>query len=256
MIEGSHTTGRVLDQQDPPSMGALAWVGLAARDPEVAVEFYATAFEWKASPEGDHTTLRQAGKDMALVYPQTPQARAANVTSHWSPFFSVRDARLVLERAVQTGGKALRGPFDVPGGRIAAIQDPVGAVFSIWTPRGPDPRPPGLGDAWWLELSTPDVEASCLFYGQLLGWSYDRRPGGATDIRGPGGQIGRMHNVDAVPAWLPCLLVSDIKETRRRAEAAGAGHVGVTEEDAIGRMARIVDPQGASLSLLEPADSE
>jgi uncharacterized protein len=256
MIDGSQSTSWVLDHQDPPPMGVLAWVGLAARDPEVAVEFYATAFDWEVSREADHITLRRAGTDVALVYSQTPQARAADVTSHWSPFFFVSDAGLVLERVARSGGRVLRGPFDVPGGRIAAIEDPAGAVFSVWTPRSPNSPLPGLSGAWWIELSTPDVEAARVFYGDLLGWTYDQSPGGPTRIRGPGGHIGRMHNVDAPPAWLPCLRVRDIEEARQRAKAAGAGQVGVTEEDAIGRLARIVDPQGATLSLLGPAESE
>jgi uncharacterized protein len=238
-----------------PPTGVVVWVGLAARDPEVAVEFYATVFDWEASREADHSALRRAGTEVALVYPQTPQARAANVTSHWSPFFSVSDAGLAVERVVRSGGSALRGPFDVRGGRIAALQDPTGAVFSTWTPRSLDPPPPGVSDVWWIELTSPDVQASRVFYGSLLGWAYDQSPDGATSIRGPRGQIGRMHKVDAVPAWLPCLRVRDIEAARQRAEAAGASYVGVTEEDAIGRMAPIIDPQGAALSLLEPAES-
>jgi uncharacterized protein len=236
----------------PAPTGALTWVGLAAADRAAAVEFYATAFEWEAADEADHTRLRRAGQDVALVYQQTPQARAADVTSHWSPFFLVPDADLALERAAGSGGTALRDPFDVKGGRVVPLQDHAGAVFSIWAPRAPDALEPIASDAWWIELSTPDVEASQAFYGRVLGWSYDESPLGAT-IRGAQGHIGSIRGVKARPAWSPCLRVRDLEEARRRAEAAGAHSIGVIEHDAIGRTLRIVDPQDAALTLLEPA---
>jgi uncharacterized protein len=239
---------------DRPPTGTLAWVGLAAGDAAVAVEFYAAAFGWEAEREADHTRLRRAGSDVALVYPQTPQARAASVASHWSPFFCVTDTALAQERAVQSGGMLLRDAFDVPGGRIAPIQDRVGAVFSIWTPNPQGAPAPTLSDAWWIELSTPDIEASRAFYGHLLAWSYEESPGGA-DIRGPEGRLGRMRGVEGRPAWFPSLRVTDIEEARQRAKAAGGADVGVVDESPIGRTAAILDPQGAVLSLLEPADS-
>lgn len=245
-------------QQDPArphgqATGVLVWVGLAASDPAVAVAFYTAAFGWEAVGEADHTILRRAGADVALVYPQTPQARAAGVTPHWTPFFSVADTDVALGRAVRSGGMALRGPFDVPGGRLAAIQDPAGAIFSIWAPRGPDWSAPSVRGGWWMDLKTPDVKAAQAFYGDLLDWTYDQRLEGPKGIRGPAGPIGRMSRADAAAAWLPSLAVADVEEARQCAKAAGALHVGVAEEDATGRRAALIDPQGAALSLLEPS---
>jgi predicted enzyme related to lactoylglutathione lyase len=233
-----------------PPTGLLAWVGLAAADEDVAVAFYTAAFGWEAARETDHTRLSHAGKDVALVYQQTRQARAANVTSHWSPFFFVADADLALERAVASGGKALRDPFDVTGGRVVPLEDPAGAIFSIWSPRPPGAPDPVPLDAWWLELSTPDVEASEAFYGDLFGWTYDESPDAAS-IRGPEGHIGSIRHADGATAWSPCLRVTDAEHAARRAEAAGAAPAGAAEAAAIGRVVSIVDPQGAALSLFE-----
>jgi uncharacterized protein len=234
-----------------PHTGLLAWVGLAAADQDVAVAFYTAAFGWEAAREADHTRLSRAGSDVALVYQQTPQARAANVRSHWSPFFLVTDVDPALERAVESGGTALRDPFDVTGGRVAPLEDAAGAIFSIWSPRPPGALTPISGDAWWLELSTPDVEASQAFYADLFGWRYDESPDAAS-IRGPEGQIGCIRRVEGRPAWSPCLRVTDAEDASRRAETAGAASVGAAEGAAIGRVVSIVDPQGAALSLLEP----
>jgi uncharacterized protein len=156
----------------------------------------------------------------------------------------VGDTAAAVERAVESGGSALRGPFEVPRGRMAAMQDPARAIFSICDTPAPSPS-----DAWWLELSTPDVAAAEAFYARLLNWSFDD----TATIRAPAGQIGRMRGVEAAPGWSPCLRVADIEEARRRAEAAGARRVGDTQDDPAGRIAAIVDPQGASLSLLEQA---
>jgi uncharacterized protein len=235
-----------------PATGMIAWVGLAAADAAAAIEFYTAAFDWEAAPGTDHTKLRRAGRDMALVYQQTPQARAANVTSHWSPFFLVADADLTMERAVQLNGMALRDPFDVTGGRVVPLQDPVGAVFSVWAPRPPDPPEPSPSGAWWIELSTSDVEASRAFYGDLLGWRYDET-GDAASIRAPDDRIGRINRGQGHAAWSPCARVTDVETAGRRAEEAGAAVVGAPEETAVGRIVRIVDPQGAAFSLLEPA---
>lgn len=235
-----------------PVTGDLAWVGLAAADLTAAVEFYTAAFGLQAAGAADHATLRRAGTDVALVYPQTPQARAANVEPHWSPFFFVTDAAEAKQRAVESHGAALRGPFDAPGGQVVALQDRAGAIFSVWAPHPSDAPRPAPSDAWWLELGTTDVEAARAFYRHLLGWSFVTDPDGAS-IRASQRRIGRMRGVDAPPAWSPCLRVADLEEARERGKAAGARVVGVIEGDAIGQRLPIVDPQGAALTLLEPA---
>ena len=218
-----------------PATGMLAWVGLAAADVAAAAEFYGAAFGWGAAREADHTKLTRTGADVALVYSQTPQARKANVTPHWSPFFLVEDADLAMERAVQAGGIALRDPFDVTGGRVAPLQDPSGAVFSVWARSLPDAPEPIASDAWWLELATSDVEGSGAFYRDLLQWAFSG-----------------VRRVEAGAAWSPFLLVPDLGEAARRAEVNGATFSGDAKETKSGRVLSIVDPQGAALSLLEP----
>jgi uncharacterized protein len=236
--------------ESPSVTGGLAWAGLAAADATRAVEFCCAAFDWEPSAAAGFVMLRSAGKQIALVYPQTPQARAANVRTHWTPFFVVDDMDAAVARAVEAGGMALRDPFDVPAGRIAALQDPGGAPFSLWAPRRPEsPAPAGTG-LWFMELATADPAAAQAFYAHVLGWTYTDEGGGAT-IHGPDGDLGRIRQRDGASDWLAYLRVPDVEEAAWRAEAVGATRLGVTTIDARGPVARIVDPQRATLCLRE-----
>jgi uncharacterized protein len=221
---------------DRPTL-ALAWVGLAAADPARALEFYVAAFGWEAVRAGDHALLRRAGRDVALVYPQTAQARAADVTPHWTPFFAVADVGAAVESAERAGGTLLREPFDVPEGRIAPLQDPAGATFSIWAPLTPGPVAASATDVWWIELATPDLGAAQAFYGAVLGWRHDE-------------SASRMRTAAGLATWLPYLRVQDLDEALRRTRAAGARQVGAAERHDLGRIAQVVDPQGAVVWLL------
>jgi predicted enzyme related to lactoylglutathione lyase len=111
--------------------GTFCWVGLATSDPAAATAFYTSLFGWEADelPAGEagtFTILRQGGNDVAILYRQQPQARAAGAPPHWTSYISVEDADATAARASELGGAAVfRAPFDVlDAGRVAAIRDP------------------------------------------------------------------------------------------------------------------------------------
>ena len=229
-----------------PTHGDLAWAGLAAADAALAVEFYCAAFDWEAWAPGPFTVLRREGDDIALIYAQTPQARAANVATHWTPFFMVDDVGAALGRAVQEGGNALRAPFDLPQGTIGPMSDPVGAPFSLWAPRAGGPPSRSATRTWSMELATSEPAGSRMFYAHLFGWAYSERAG-RTTILGPDEPIGWIRATDGKPDWIAHLRVPDVGEALRRAEAAGATPIEVG--GMARRVAQITDPQGATLFL-------
>ncbi len=51
--------------------------------------------------------------------------------SHWMVYFAVEDTDAAATRSEGLGGKVVVPGFDTPAGRIAVLNDPVGAVFSI-----------------------------------------------------------------------------------------------------------------------------
>ena len=53
-------------------------------------------------------------------------------------YILTENADAAAELAVQAGGKILKPAFDVMEmGRMAVLQDPTGAVFCVWQPKGP-----------------------------------------------------------------------------------------------------------------------
>jgi len=67
----------------------------------------------------------------------------------------------------------MAGPFDVyTMGRMAVIQDPTGAVISVWQPMSHKGTTiTGVpGTHCWADLSTTDVDKAKDFYQKLFGW--------------------------------------------------------------------------------------
>jgi uncharacterized protein len=198
--------------------GAFCWVGLATSDPGSAEAFYAGMFGWDAEDmeggaAGTYTMLRHGGKEVAILYMQQPEARAAGAPPHWTSYISVEDAEATARRAGELGGAAVfREPFDVlDAGRVAAIRDPTGAIVSLWQPRARIGATlvNDVGALCWNELATTDVERAKSFFGDLLGWEYETAEcGGYVSIKNAGTLNGGMHEENQrgrrlAPHWLP-----------------------------------------------------
>jgi uncharacterized protein len=245
--------------------GTFCWVGLATSDPAGATAFYTRLFGWQAEDlpagaAGTFTLLRRGGRDVAILYRQTPEARAAGAPPHWTSFISVEDAEATAARAGELGGAAVfREPFDVlEAGRVAAIRDPTGAMVSLWQPRSRIGAAlvNDVGALCWNELATTDVERAKSFFGQLLAWDYDTDDRGYTTIRNAGRRNGGMRGQTepergTPPNWLPYFAVEDADEVAHRAEQLGGSRLVPTTEIHIGRVSVIADPQRAALAVFE-----
>ena len=111
-----------------------------------------------------------------------------------------------------------------------------------------------LGKFVWHENLSTDVEQAKRFYTELLGWELEVWKPGEMDyamIKARDQMHGGfMEAQGGAPShWLGHVLVEDVDETARRAEAAGgrllAGPMDIPE---VGRFAVIADPQGAVVS--------
>jgi predicted enzyme related to lactoylglutathione lyase len=245
--------------------GTFCWVGLATSDPASAKAFYTGLFGWQAEdPEagaaGTYTTLRREEKEVAILYLQQQEARAARAPPHWTSYISVEDADATAARAGELGGAAVfREPFDVlDAGRVAAIRDPTGAIVSLWQPRSRIGATlvNDVGALCWNELSTTDVDRAESFFGDLLGWEYESDDSGYASIRNAGRLNGGMREQTeqergVPPSWLPYFTVESANEAARQAAHAGGSTLVPTSEVHIGRFAVIADPQGAPFAVFE-----
>lgn len=114
-----------------------------------------------------------------------------------------------------------------------------------------------VGTFIWHENNSTDAEKAKSFYTELLGWDTEAWPGEQeyTIIKvGDKGHGGIAAAQGGAPShWMGNVLVEDVDEVARRAEAAG-GEVLYGPEDIpeVGRFALISDPQGAVVSAFAP----
>ena len=245
--------------------GTFCLVGLATSDPPAATSFYASLFGWdaeelSAGAVGSYTVLRRGGREVAILYRQTPQARAAGAPPHWTSYISIEDADATAARSAELGGGAVfREAFDVlDAGRVAAIRDPTGAIVSLWQPRSLSGAAlvNDVGAWCWNELATSDVERAKAFFGVLLGWEYETEERGYDSIKNAGILTGGIREQTErergnPPNWLPHFTVENVDEAARQAEQVGGRRLLPTTDVQTGRIAVIADPQGAAFAAYE-----
>jgi uncharacterized protein len=239
--------------------GTFSWTDLGTTDAEGAKAFYRGLFGWEAEdvPAGEapYTMLRVDGRDVAALYGRSDVQHPA-----WLSYVTVEDADATAQRTGDLGGQVLQEPFDVfDSGRMALLQDPTGAVFAVWQPRASigatlvnDP-----GAMCLNQLNTSDAEAARLFYGELLGWRFERTGTDAQEYWG-------IYNGDALNGgmmplpqdggpshWLVYFTVRDADASATRVGKLGGEVLLGPQPIPAGRIVVARDPQGAVFALFE-----
>ena len=121
-----------------PGPGRPSWYEYMTTAPGEADRFHADVLSLHAtvppgSPDDSYALLTTAGRPVAgrLTLP-TPLA--ALIPVGWMVYFAVTDPDGVVEQAQRLGGHLIVPPRDVPTGRVAALADPGGAVFTVIRP--------------------------------------------------------------------------------------------------------------------------
>jgi predicted enzyme related to lactoylglutathione lyase len=141
----------------------------------------------------------------------------------------------------------------------------VGALTGCSTAGGPDMSQmtfsdePLVGKFIWYDLITDDAEVSRRFYGELFGWAFETTKGprgnryllardGGVYV---GGIVERPDPPDGteISRWLPYVSVVDVDASADRARDAGGEIVVAPLDVRLGRVAAIVDAEGAALGL-------
>jgi predicted enzyme related to lactoylglutathione lyase len=118
---------------------------------------------------------------------------------------------------------------------------------------------PLVGKVVWNDLITEDLEAARQFYGGLFGWTFDRSttPDGGPYLLARSGRIYvagmvqlQSHPVGTTESrWLPYVSVADVDGSVATAAASGATVAIPARNVPMGRVAVIVDREGAVIGL-------
>ncbi len=260
-----------MSQKTTIAPGTFCWPELATTDQRAAEKFYGALFGWTIvespmGPDQHYTIFQKGGLDVAACNTINPEQAKMGVPSNWLSYVATPSVDAGVAKAAAAGGKLLAGPFDVmEHGRMAVLQDPVGAVFALWQAN----QHVGIqlfgaaGSLVWTELVTPDVAKSLAFYTQVFDWSAQPMPmpdftytvvTPKGEERGTGGIMPLRPHMGPMPAaWTPYFAVDDVDATVAKAQSLG-GKVCAPAMDIpnVGRFAMLADAQGAAFSILKP----
>jgi len=131
----------------------------------------------------------------------------------------------------------------------AAGADTSGMTFS---------QTPLVGKVIWNDLITDDLDAAREFYGSLFGWKFEHSSGkGGRYMLARAGKVYVAGIVEVrggksatkLSRWLPYVSVANVDDSLAKASAAGARIAVAARNVNFGRVAAIIDPEGAELGL-------
>lgn len=119
------------------------------------------------------------------------------------------------------------------------------------------------GSPNWIDLGTPDIDASAAFYGSVLGWEFQSA---GPDAGGYGfflhdgkmvAGVGPLTEEGAGPSWTVYFQTPDADSTAKAVEQSG-GTVRMAPDDVFtfGRMAAFTDPAGADFAVWQPGETK
>jgi predicted enzyme related to lactoylglutathione lyase len=248
--------------------GTFSWVELSTTDGEGAKRFYSSLFGWTSTdnPIGGgqfYTMLHKDGKDVGALFERGPRDGPPGAPPFWASYVTVASADESAAKAADLGAKVVKEPFDVMDhGRMAVLQDPVGAAISLWEPR----RHIGAslvnqpGSFCWNELAVKDAEAARAFYTALFGWTYEIQEMGPmqyTTFKNDGlpaaGLFPPSPEMGAMPVfWLVYFAVEDCDASAEKVGSLGGKIVKPPADiPGVGRFAIAADPQGAGFAIIK-----
>ena len=245
--------------------GTFSWADLSTTDQVAAKAFYSGLFGWEAEdlPIGDdmsYSMMRLGGRAVAAIGPQQETQRAAGVPPVWNSYVTVRSVDDAADRAATLGATLLAPPFDVmAAGRMAVVQDPQGAIVSLWEAResiGAElVNVPGT--LCWNELVTADVDAATGFYGAMFGWTFEPMEGNRIRyliIRNGERANGGVREPPGTRAELRARVLRHRRHRRRRQPRPAARRREPLRRDRRRRRParrQVGDPQGAVFGLYD-----
>jgi predicted enzyme related to lactoylglutathione lyase len=258
--------GHRMPQIDEFRIGTFCWAELSTNDQQGAKAFYSRVFGWTPvdlpiGPEQFYTMFQLEQREVGAAATLSQDQMEHGVVPHWMLYVGVENADATVAKAESLGARNLVKPFDVfDAGRMAVLQDPTGAIFSIWQAKTSiGLRLTGVpGTLCWADLATPDQPAAEVFYRSLFGWELTRGEvhTGYLHIINRGEYIGGIPPAEAFdgvsPHWLLYFLAAQLEPALEHVkQGGGTVVVPAMEIEKTGRFAVLQDPQGAFFALFE-----
>jgi hypothetical protein len=247
--------------------GTFCWAEVGQADQEAGKRFYASLLgcthQDNPMPNGGaYTMLLLGGAPIAGLHQMDP---GQGMPPHWALYVCVTSADEASKKAESLGGKVIAGPFDVmEHGRMAVLQDPSGAMISIWEPRAHKGfgRVGEPGAPVWFELMTRDTDAAAAFYKGLFGWDAETTSMAGivyTTFKQNGqpvcGMMAMGPDMPMPPNWAIYFGVDDCdRSVAKTSELGGKVLMPPMDVPGIGRFAFVQDAQGAALAIIKMAN--
>ncbi|HEC11171.1 MAG TPA: VOC family protein [Acidimicrobiales bacterium] len=248
--------------------GTPSWIDLMTTDVAAAQEFYGRLFGWEyvANPTEQGTDYIMAFKKQQPVSgmaEQPAEQSQAGIPPMWNTYVSVDDLEATVAKVEAAGGSVMMPPMKVEdAGTMAVIVDPAGAVVCCW--QKIQHAGAGLvnedGALIWNELITPDPAAVTGFYSEVFGWQPETMTMDGNDytvmnVDGEGVAGAMATPAEGIPPhWGVYFAVDDCDGCVAAAREAGGQILMPPMDTPVGRMAAIMDPQGATFSVMTPAE--
>ncbi len=243
--------------------GLFVWYEHLSEDVQGAIAFYTEVVGWKTQAfSADYTLWVGSQGPLGGVMKLPAEAAKMGAPPHWIAYVAVEDVDASAKLAIKIGGKLYVEPTDIPTvGRFAVLGDPQGAPFAAFKPTTAmalhDPAKDG--EFCWNELLTSDSAAAFRFYSELFGWKVlddmDMGPMGTYRIYGVGerrlgGMMTTPKGAPMPPMWRYYVSTGDLDAAIGRATRKGGKVMnGPMDVPGGGRIAQLMDPQGAAFAL-------
>lgn len=249
----------------------FVWHDLNTKDLKGSQRFYGEIFNWTFKSDDDYVHISAGSQmigGMRQIGPQEPYP------TNWLGYIGVDNVDATVGKITSAGGQVHMPATTLENvGTFAVCADPTGGVFAPWKSAraeqdGERKGMPPMFTFSWDELMTTDPDAAGKFYAAVFGWQPTAmpmgpgmtytlfvRPGVNNDKGDPVAAGGMMKAPPGVPYsfWLPYVQVDNTDGLCERATRLG-GKVTVPPQDIpdVGRFACWMDPQGASIAVIQP----
>lgn len=240
----------------------FCWHGLMTPDTAKAAAFYPEVLGWKseAMEMGGEESLMFIANNVPLAHYRVPPMEGT--PAHWANYLRVDDVDASHKAAIENGGRELAPPTDIPPGRFSVVTSPSGAAMCLFHEADEnisEHHPGGTGSVHWVELHSQEIDKDLEWLKGTFGYEVQDSPipNGTYHLLKVGDEqrAGAMKAMmeQAPSAWVAWFEVDDCDAAMKRVESNGGKALSpAMDMDGVGRMAMVMDNQGAAFGIIAP----